>query len=301
MKYLISFLCIFWVFDQAFSEECPTRNERGEACISATPSVETDGDWITYKESVRNSCDCTCNADFTAIDSVAHGAIVAPHDKGEVICLNVRGKGCRGFERSFRFTCQREGGNGSGSPRQGSNGAIKNDQSGSDENPTSPGRNFSKDQCRDDACASADYEITENWRLTNAAKAICDQQYLQCLQDGQAKPDFQAALRIARTQVPAETPPPEPEPAPPPVPRPSRPVYQSQNYGQLVDCFWDPIFKARNGVPVCLAQNWFSAGGPCDTIDIVNGQQAYICQGGGEGGPGLFRSRKSQYGGGRSW
>jgi hypothetical protein len=289
MKYFISFLFIFWVFDHAFSAECPTTNARGENCISATPSVETDGDWVTYKESLTNSCDCACDANFKAIDGVPHGDIVAPHGKGEVICLNVRGKGCRGFEKSFRFTCQREGNDSSSPPRTpGPSSAAP-----------SEGRRFSKDECRDDACGNADFGVTGmGWRQRDAAKAICDQQYRQCLKDGQEKPDAQEAVRIAKSQVP-DDPPPEPQPEPPPAP--SRPAYVSQTYGPLADFFWDPIFLSKGGVAMCLGPSSMRAErAGCFTPDIVNGQQAYICQGANQG-PEMFFSRKSQYGGGRSW
>jgi hypothetical protein len=301
MKYFISFLCILFAFDHAFSAECPTRNARGELCIAATPSVETDGDWITHKEALTNSCDCSCNANFTDTEGVRRGDIVAPHGKGEVICLNVRGKGCRGFQRDFELTCQRDGDDGSNSRRQGNLGDPKSGQNGSNENTS--GRKFTKDQCRDDACGNADFGVTGmSWRQKDAAKAVCDQQYLQCLQDGQAKPDPQEALRIARSQVPDEDPAPEqlqPQPAPPPVA--AQPAYQSQRYGPMLDCFWDPIFLSKGGVAMCLGPSSMRAELPgCYTPDIVNGQQAYICQG-ANNGPEMFYSRKSEYGGGRSW
>ena len=256
-KHFFAILILLGFLQNANGDECPTTNARGENCISATPSVETDGDWVTYKESLTNSCDCTCDADFKAIGGVVEADIVVPHGKGEVICLNVRGKGCRGFEKSFRFTCRREG-NDSSSPTRTrgpnstapapsdqtcadykntcvsgcsqqypitsenyhncmsfcsspcSNGTLRehNPYLKSDSTNSNQGRMFSKDECRDERCASAAYETTESWQLTHAAKAICDQQYLQCLKDGQAKPDFDEALRVARTQVPAETPPP---------------------------------------------------------------------------------------------
>jgi hypothetical protein len=206
MKYFILFLCIFWISDRAFSAECPTKNARGENCISTSSSVETDGDWVTYKESLTNSCDCTCNANFNAIGDVPHGDIVAPHGKGEVICLNVRGKGCRGFERSFQFTCQREGADDSSPPRS---------PRASSAAPSDQGRRFSKDECSVDACANADFGVTEmGVQQKDAAKAICDRQYLQCLKDGQAKPDPDEAVRIARSQVPDDPP---PQPVPPPA------------------------------------------------------------------------------------
>jgi hypothetical protein len=287
MKYFISFLFIFWVFDYALSAECPTKNARGENCISATPSVETDGDWVTYKESLTNSCDCACNASFTAIGDVPHGDIVAPHGKGEVICLNVRGKGCRGFEKSFQFTCQREGADGSSPPCPPGTSSAALPQ----------GRRFSKDECRDDACGNGDFGVTGmSWQQQDAAKAICDQQYLKCLKDGHAKQDPEEAVRIARSQVPDD---PLPQPAPPPAP--SRPAYVSQTYGPLADCFWDPIFLSKGGVVVCLGPSSMRAELPgCYTPDTVNGRQAYICQG-ANNGPEMFFSRKSEYGGGRSW
>jgi len=159
------------------------------------------------------------------------------------------------------------------------------------------GRKFSKDECRDDACANADFGVTGmGWRQKDAASAICDQQYLQCLKDGQAKPNPQEAVRIARSQVP-DDPPTQPAPAP----APSRPAYASQTYGPLADCFWDPIFLSKGGVAMCLGPSSMRAQQPgCFTPDIVNGRQAYICQGANQG-PEMFYSRKSQYGGGRSW
>jgi hypothetical protein len=288
MKYFILFLCIFWGFDHAFSAECPTKNARGENCISASPSVETDGDWVTYKESLTNSCDCTCNANFYTIDDVPHGDIVAPHGKGEVICLNVRGKGCRGFEKRFQFTCQREGADDSSPPRS---------PRASSAAPSEQGRRFSKDECSVEACTNADFGAAEmSLQQNDAAKAICDQQYLQCLKDGQAKPDPEEAVRIARSQVPDDPP---PQPAPPPAP--SSPAYASQTYGPLADCFWDPIFLSKGGVAMCLGPSSMRAERPgCFTPDVVNGRQAYICQGANQG-PEMFFSRKSEYGGGRSW
>jgi hypothetical protein len=346
MKHFVAILIMIGLSQNANGEECPTTNARGENCISSTPSVERDGDWVTYKQSLTNSCDCSCNAILIDTDGVRRGDIVAPRGKGEVICLNVRGKGCRGFEKSFDFTCQREGAASSNPPRPSgpnsagstgqvcadykrtctdgcsqrypltsenyhncmtfcslpcSNGTVReaNPYLKSESTNSNQGRKFSKDECRDERCANADFDRTASWRLKDAAKAICDQQYLQCLQDGQAKPDPEEAWRIAKAQVPAEAPTPEPQPAPTPVP--SRPVYQSQTYGQLVDCFWDPIFLSKGGVPMCLGPSWMRAQQPgCFTPDIVNGQQAYICQGADQG-PEMFRSRKSQYGGGRSW
>jgi hypothetical protein len=285
MKYLLSFLCVFWVFDQAFSEDCPTRKPNGEACIvTQQPSTDVDGNWVTHKLPVSNDCDCQCHADFTTIEGDRLGADVLPHGKDSVICTNVNGKGCTGYRKDFTFHCMRFSSN-EDDQRNRSRSGTQDDQH----------RNFSKDQCRDERCASADYSLTENWKLTNATKAICDQQYLQCLKDGQAKPDFDEALRVARTQVPAEAPPPEPQPAP------SRPAYVSQTYGPLTDCFWDPIFLSKGGVAMCLGPSSMRAQQPgCFTPDIVNGRQAYLCEGANHG-PEMFFSRKSQYGGGRSW
>ena len=285
MKYLLSFLCVFWAFDQAFSEDCPTRKPNGEACIvTQQPSTDVDGNWVTHKLPVSNDCDCQCHADFTTIEGDRLGADVLPHGKDSVICTNVNGKGCTGYRKDFTFHCMRFSSN-EDDQRNRSRSGTQDDQH----------RNFSKDQCRDERCASAAYETTESWQLTHAAKAICDQQYLQCLKDGQAKPDFDEALRVARTQVPAEAPPPEPQPAP------SRPAYVSQTYGPLTDCFWDPIFLSKGGVAMCLGPSSMRAQQPgCFTPDIVNGRQAYLCEGANHG-PEMFFSRKSQYGGGRSW
>jgi hypothetical protein len=222
MKYLISFLCIFWAFDQAFSEDCPTRKPNGEACIvTQQPSTDVDGNWVTHKLPVSNDCDCQCHADFTTVEGDRLGADVLPHAKDSVICTNVNGKGCTGHRKEFTFSCTR----------------WSNSQ---DE---TPHRNFSKDECRDDRCASADYEMTENWKLTNAAKAMCDQQYLQCLKDGPAKPDFDQALRVARTQV---TDSPQSQDA---IPQesPSEPKLVTDDGLPLVEC-------RRGGWIICLAK-----------------------------------------------
>ncbi|MGA2057500.1 MAG: hypothetical protein ABSG88_19590, partial [Bradyrhizobium sp.] len=153
------------------------------------------------------------------------------------------------------------------------------------------GRKFSKDECRDDACANADFGVTGmDGRQSQAAKAICDQQYLQCLKDGQAKPNPQEAVRIARSQVPDE-----PPPQPAQQQQPAR-SYRAQMRGDLVDCFFDPDYKQKGGVPVCLSPRQISGGD--DAVDTVNGTQAYILN---RSSADLYYRRKAQYGGGRSW
>ena len=88
-----------------------------------------------------------------------------------------------------------------------------------------PQRNFSKDECRDDRCAAAAYTTTENWRLTRVIKATCDEQYLQCLKDGIAKPNFDEALKFARSVTPPE-PEPQEQQQEQPVPQMEAPVTQ---------------------------------------------------------------------------
>jgi hypothetical protein len=286
MKYLLSFLCVFWAFDQAFSEDCPTRKPNGEACIvTQQPSTDVDGNWVTHKLPVSNDCDCQCHADFTTIEGDRLGADVLPHGKDSVICTNVNGKGCTGYRKDFTFHCMRFSSN-EDDQRNRSRSGTQDDQH----------RNFSKDQCRDERCASADYSLTENWKLTNATKAICDQQYLQCLKDGQAKPDFDQALRVARTQVPAEE-----RPTPPP---PERQLVGNK-YGQMVECFNDSDFNALKNQPdalhyrsngpvlMCLSPRYVPSGNGCMGEDIVNGQLAYICA--GDYGAPQYALRKQNY------